>query len=331
MDPSLVFPVGCSSGYVTGLPIDTARCVVVEVDLRQNNLTGRLNVTPSNMHLLHWVQVLRLDDNHISGSLPVALVSSLPWLHTLGLSGNRFTYEATPEEVLTRCSPPIASSSTPATPLMLLPPALPPPPAPAFPPTPPRLPLQCIGLPDESCDAFGYDYRVDATVARSCLRCQGSGPALITLFVLPTACLLFVAWYAVRILRNVSAIRTWVPAFSILLLHLSTLSILLRLEFEWPSSVLALMSVMSLDPSQNEWARTECLSAGASTLSAASFRYNYKLYLRLVLPMLLLVGVMLLRFVLDDGVKRSKLWWASFVKRVRAVCCCVPLAASCCR
>ena len=58
-DPSAVFPAGCSSGYVTGLPIDTARCVVVAVDLRANNLTGTLNVT-AIVNLLDWVQVLSL-------------------------------------------------------------------------------------------------------------------------------------------------------------------------------------------------------------------------------------------------------------------------------
>ena len=58
-DPSAVFPAGCSSGYVTGLPIDTARCVVVSVDLRANNLTGTLNVS-AIVNLLDWVQVLSL-------------------------------------------------------------------------------------------------------------------------------------------------------------------------------------------------------------------------------------------------------------------------------
>ena len=219
-EPHRVYPDGCSSGYVTGLPIDTARCVVVEVDLRGNNLTGPLNIA-SIMHLLHWVQVLRLDDNAISGALPVQLFTSLPWLHTLGLAGNQFTYEATPEEVLTRCSPAVTDDDL-APALISGMPALPPPPfdqpppraPPTFPPTPPRTPLQCIGLPGESCDAFGADgaeFRVAVDVARSCVRCEGGGFAAFALFVLPSACLAVSIFYTLLIVRDASRIRTWVP------------------------------------------------------------------------------------------------------------------------
>ena len=49
--------------------------------------------------LLHWLQILRLDDNQLHGQIPPELVSGLPRLSVLGLAGNTFSYASTPEEV----------------------------------------------------------------------------------------------------------------------------------------------------------------------------------------------------------------------------------------
>ena len=44
-EPNRTYPEGCASPHKTGTPIDAARCVVVDIDLNSNNLTGTLNVT----------------------------------------------------------------------------------------------------------------------------------------------------------------------------------------------------------------------------------------------------------------------------------------------
>ena len=97
-------PSGCSTGFVTGTVIDTARCVVVELDLRSNNLTGAFNIS-SIIALLPNLQVLRLDNNSIDGTVPVDILTSMLRMDTIGLSANRFSYKATAEAVFTHCAP----------------------------------------------------------------------------------------------------------------------------------------------------------------------------------------------------------------------------------
>lgn len=78
-----VFPEGCHSGFVTGTPIDYARCVVVRIRLGANNLVGTLN---GNVSALSALKILDLSENHFTGVIPSDL-ARLPYLHELRLAG----------------------------------------------------------------------------------------------------------------------------------------------------------------------------------------------------------------------------------------------------
>ena len=78
-----VFPEGCHSGFVTGTPIDYARCVVVRIRLGANNLVGTLD---GNVSALRALKILDVSENHFSGVIPSDL-ARLPYLRELSLAG----------------------------------------------------------------------------------------------------------------------------------------------------------------------------------------------------------------------------------------------------
>ena len=96
--PNSTWPTGCSSGFVTGTELDRARCVVVELDLRSNNLSGAFQLD-SLVALLPNLQVLRLDNNSLTGPVPERIVTNMLRMDTLGLAANRFDYAATTPKV----------------------------------------------------------------------------------------------------------------------------------------------------------------------------------------------------------------------------------------
>ena len=182
-----------------------------QLDLRSNNLRGSLNFS-AIVALLPWLRVLRLDNNSLSGPVPLELVQAgRGRLHTLGLADNAFDYDATEPAVLRECwdaadvapegetaaerqaresvealealdrllamvngtfsnelatlSASGASSTAP----------------PAFGDKGYR--LSCVGLPRDSCSAFGAGYRPSATEARQCVRCDGAFGAFCALIL----------------------------------------------------------------------------------------------------------------------------------------------------
>ena len=88
-NPEETFPVGCSSGNVSGTPDDLARCVVVRISLGSNGLTGGLS--HSSILKLPYLAEIDISDNALEGDLPEAL-SELSFLRELDLDTNTFTY-----------------------------------------------------------------------------------------------------------------------------------------------------------------------------------------------------------------------------------------------
>lgn len=302
-------PQGCSSGYVTGTPIDYARCVVVELDLSGNNLTGELNLSAIGTNLPH-LQVLRLDRNALSGTIAEELVTSVGHLHALNLSANRFDYTSTPEVVFSACwggafhGPSDEDSSMAGSAAAervvnisgrleaVIPPE----------------PLRCFGMPSHSCTAFGEEYRVAADQARTCLQCStvdAVGAAFFGVFLLPLACFAWVLLYASLLVQRPQRLTEWVTALSVLLYFSNTISILLRFDLSWPQSIVNTLSVLALDVSRAEWARPECLLGPLAVDDAALYFFVYKLLMRVLIPGGLLATHVVARFILDDGPIRA--------------------------
>ena len=82
------YPLGCSSGNVTGTSADLARCVVVRLALAANNLSGALNGSILKLPSLYE---LDLSSNNLTGDLHASL-SSMAVLQTVQLATNAFTY-----------------------------------------------------------------------------------------------------------------------------------------------------------------------------------------------------------------------------------------------
>lgn len=132
-------PSSCHSNSFTGLPeLDTARCVVVRLNLPNNNLTGPL---VPNVLSLPDLQAVDVRGNNLNGSIPESIA---PGIVSLDLRSNLFDYPP-PAGLARDC----LSGR-----------------------------IDCPGNPPTTCTAFGPDQvvRTGATAAcvRSCLRFETS-------------------------------------------------------------------------------------------------------------------------------------------------------------
>ena len=198
----------CASGFVTGTVADAARCVVVKIDLSRNNLTGTLN---SSIFRLPYLKELVLRGNSIRGLLqPLVADRSADLegpslLEHIDLSLNEFKYPqptALFDAVLGRC----------------------------------RRGIDCIGLPPQSCLAFGAEYSVRTDLPERCVECVDRTMALFALLGLVAAFLFLAAIYVFMMLRHPKGLRKWVSSGSILISHLQTVAIVGSLRLAWPKS-----------------------------------------------------------------------------------------------
>ena len=237
-----------------------ARCVVVALTLRDNNLRGELPEALCALHP-HLVQ-LDVRGNRLSGALPECVTS----LAVVDLGDNDFWYveaDGTLRRLISRCR---GSSST-----------------------------YCTGVPPLSCDAFGPSYQVRSDDSSLCVAC----PPLSQSLLLQFAALLFFALLLVAYLRAVQHFRRlgekldlWINTAAIFFCHLQTVSIVGTLKLAWPPSVEALTEIASVDILSLGATRPEC----TLRLGDNSF-YIFTIW-KMVLLLVLVVGVSVAQSVL---------------------------------
>ena len=117
------------------------QCLIANIDLSSNGMRGFLadenSSSPFSSGALMWVQELDFSNNSLTG-VPLDSLAAMPRLRTLLAAHNSFDYESTPSELLRACAAPFG--------------------------------LQCTGLPQESCSAFGGPYRATRRDCRIPLR-----------------------------------------------------------------------------------------------------------------------------------------------------------------
>ena len=150
----------CRSDVIHG-NMSRARCVVVELDLTENDLTGRPDwpsllptlsslvvlrhatlstITTTQHHHQHVHLLLRLRDNDLEGELPADLLLSHPTLEVVELRGNDFEYGPAAAPLFRACR---------------------------------TGQLQCSGVPPESCSSFGELWRPSMEAPDVCIECAG--------------------------------------------------------------------------------------------------------------------------------------------------------------
>ena len=254
-EPNDTYPVGCSSGNVTGTTDDLARCVVVEIDLSLNRLAGELVNNISFDSSLPWLQELRLDQNGLVGRLPDQL-RFMPHLSFVDVSFNYFDYTTDQHPELMRAC---AEGSE----------------------------IACAGLPQDSCSAYGPLYRLKVDHTGACVRCDWPGAAFIAAFIITTGGTLLLLWLAFHVAKKAQP-PLWLSTLSILV-HYSLVTILiLKLPLPWPKSVGAQVAVWTLDTTQVESAAAECFyDAGMGGDEPKVLVYWHKLA-RILIPFWLL-------------------------------------------
>ena len=256
---------------MTGTVADLEVCQVVAIDLKDNRLNGRLNLS----HLCDLPNLARLDVSNTDGcgedcnvftsaegscEDPLGLThvdltnsrlsGDFPWslftdVQVLKMSGNTFTYPETDADerafkaVVDLCS--LGQTS-------------------------------CEGLPPSNCNAFGrlnddgtvdegtyYKPRVDNP--SKCIRC---GNPLTPVLLISIACgvmmvMLFVCIALIRKYR-LTRLKRWVSTVAIIATHFQTVSIVGNLHLRWPPPVEAVTELATLSVFENtQIFRPECL------------------------------------------------------------------------
>ena len=259
----------CSSELATGTARDRARCVVVSISLGANNLTGSLNGT--RFDAFPHLRLLDLEANRLRGSLPPILAdtTALPHLASLRLADNQFDYGRAPSDIFRECS-----RSTRVT---------------------------CTGLPQHSCSAFEHSYRVALNEPGTCVRCGSQLISVLAITSLALFGLIALLSYAFVIARyhGVKLQRIFATV-SILLNHIDTVQLLLRLRLKWPQSARLLVGLLGFELSALEAARVECLLAGRGS---EEFTFHAYSLTKAALPLALLAGIIGLRLGLRCSVR----------------------------
>ena len=107
---------------------------------------------------------------------------------------------------------------------------------------------ECLGVPPDSCAAFGTHYQVSLADSARCDLCPESllGPALI-FAGLALGTLAVVTAYVVVIVRFPSALKRWASTLTILSNHMQSIALIGGLDLAWPASSQLVMSALSLD------------------------------------------------------------------------------------
>ena len=250
---ALPWPNGCASGSSSGTEADRARCVVVAIELEDNNLEGEL---PARLcELAPHLQRLDVSGNKLRGALPPCVAGDTYDL--VDLSDNEFGYyESSPtlRSLISRCrtSPDLA----------------------------------CSGVPPQSCSSFGDDYVVRSDDSERCVRCPDATlGVLLQVAVLLVFALLIVAYASTPLFQVVvplpvgayapsshrryvrlvahfqrlgEKLDLWINTAAIFFCHLQTLSIIGTLKLAWPPSVEAITEIASVDFLSLGSVRPEC-------------------------------------------------------------------------
>ena len=129
----------------------------------------------------------------------------------------------------------------------------------------------CEGLPPTSCDAFGADFRLAASDATRCVRCEPGSfvPAVVGISVLTLVLVGSIALYIYLVRRYVgkekkASLRKGVSTVAILIAHMQTVSIVGYLRLAWPPSVVTITGAAGRTPAEPEPAASQA-SAPAAT------------------------------------------------------------------
>ena len=258
------------SGNVTGTVADLEVCQVVAIDLKDNRLNGRLNLS----HLCDLPNLARLDVSNTAGcgedcnvftsaegscEDPLSLThvdltnsrlsGDFPWslftdVQVLKMSGNTFTYPETDADerafkaLVDLCSLPQTS---------------------------------CEGLPPSNCNAFGrlnddgtvdegtyYKPRVDNP--SKCIRCSNPLTPVLLISIACGVMMVMLFVYIALIRKYRLHLKRWVSTVAIIATHFQTVSIVGNLHLHWPPPVEAVTGLATLSVFENtQIFRPECL------------------------------------------------------------------------
>ena len=300
---------GCSSGNISGTSEDLARCVVVALDLSDNDLAGKL--TMSTLLPLRNLQILDLSMNPGLGRagtnlslgdawgrwsntsvLPAASEAAAPWpeLRVLNVENCLLGGELPPWlfDIPTslRLGKGDAGENAPGNRFLYT--------APAEGEFNARsrerarniqrlidrcrlTALSCDGLPmgGGTCAAFGEGFVVNAANPDLCTQCSDGDRATSVLAVLTlvVSVVALLAFYICLVRRYQNSMRAGVTTVSILVAHVQTIAIVGNLRLHWPPSVEQFTEVVSLSFVDASYLRPECLTdanTNAFTLMSVS-------------------------------------------------------------
>jgi hypothetical protein len=243
---------GCrnpNADRVTGTSADADRCVVVQLQLRDNNLVGTMG---EELGQLDHLQRLDLSSNSLHGSMP-SFFAERRW-QRISITGNGFSW------ISTHSTDPCAACSHGG----------------EMSPIAAALVRQCSagsmgcdGLPPYSCDAFSSGqctecfFVVDRLNPTTCVRCDSSSFwRLFYIISVPTMVLMAVAGYAYLMVRKPELLKGTITTISILFSHLQTVLICSQLQLRWPKTVSTALDVIGFDMLNIDIGRPECLIGG---------------------------------------------------------------------
>ena len=164
--------------------------------------------------------------------------------------------------------------------------------------------LQCTGLPQESCSAFGGPYRVALDETAECILCDNIVLSVLALLIFIFAQVGVVILYASIVVANPRALENNIASISILFTLYDTTKILLQLRLIWPPEIERILAILVISPTLFKSARAECLFAFAE-----DYTFYYYNIAKLVLPMSQIFLVWGLRCLIGPWArKRSKQW-----------------------
>ena len=262
-DPTATFPAGCASGSA-----DRARCLVVGIELPDNNLITK-QLPRSLFFDLPHLQSLNLANNSISGQLPVSDLGALSLL-SFDLTNNDFEYP-----------PPLLVQELCLSGKMV-----------------------CPGYPPYSCRAFSKfkDFVVAADSPTACVECGPKWVSTLALIGFSSLFVLLLSAYLFCITQKQSSIvKDGMSTVSIFITHLQTIDIVSKMRLSWPISTEAVFRMTIVNGLTFEAARPECLS---DRNSQVPFFYLLSL-VKVSLPIFLLLTCSFGRSVLQFVFRRQ--------------------------
>lgn len=106
----------------------------------------------------------------------------------------------------------------------------------------------CLGVPPNSCTAFGSRYQLSLTDPTQCDYCPAdlTGPIVMIVAFALGAALILVAYVVITLLFS-AALARWISTLTILVTHAQTLSIISGMGLAWPQSLIVVMSALRFE------------------------------------------------------------------------------------